>query len=332
MLWDFLTTGPGATIAPVLAILLLAMVIDLVAGDPKWLYRLVPHPVVLIGRAIGTLDRWLNQQTLSRGRRIAQGVLCTAVVVGSFGALGAVIHDLLAELPFGWVLEAVLASSLLAFRGLYDAVRAVAAGLAESLAAGREAVGHIVGRDPESLDQAAVARAAAESAAENFSDGFVAPVFWYLVLGLPGLLAYKAINTLDSMIGHRNARYEAFGKASAKLDDLANLIPARMAGLLMVTAALVLPRASGGAAWRTMLRDAPRHRSPNAGWQEAALAGALGLALAGPRIYGGHSVEDSWMGDGRRDMTADDLGRVLDLYLTAGALLFGGIIVALLLV
>ncbi len=332
MLWDLLTSGPGVAAAPVLAILLLAMVIDLVAGDPRWLYRLVPHPVVLIGHVIGMLDRSLNRQTLPRGRRIAQGVLCTAAVVGSFGALGAAIHHLLAALPFGWVLEAILASSLLAFRGLYDAVRAVAAGLAESLAAGRKAVGHIVGRDPETLDEAAVARAAAESAAENFSDGFVAPVFWFLVLGLPGLLAYKAINTLDSMIGHRSARYEAFGKASAKLDDAANLVPARLAGLLMVAAALVLPKASAGAAWHTMLRDAPRHRSPNAGWQEAALAGALGLALAGPRIYGGHTVEDSWMGDGRRDMTADDLGRVLDLYLTAGALLFGGVIAALLLV
>ncbi len=307
------------------------MVIDLITGDPRWLYRLLPHPVVLIGRVIDMLDRLLNRQTLPRNRRILLGAVCAVFVTGAFGALAAAIHGLLTGIPFGWVLEAALASSLLAFRGLYDAVRAVAAGLTESLTAGREAVAHIVGRDPESLDQAAVARAAAESAAENFSDGFVAPVFWFLLLGLPGLLAYKAINTLDSMIGHRNARYEAFGKASAKLDDAVNLVPARLAGLLIVAAALILPRARAAAAWRTMRRDAPRHRSPNAGWQEAALAGALGIALAGPRLYGGQTVEDHWMGDGRRDLTPDDLGRVLDVYLTAGALLFGAVIAALVL-
>jgi adenosylcobinamide-phosphate synthase len=156
-------------------------------------------------------------------------------------------------------------------------------------------------------------------------------VFWFLLLGLPGLLAYKAVNTLDSMIGHRNARFEAFGKVAARLDDAANVLPARLAGLLLVAAALPLPGASAAGAWRAMRRDAPKHRSPNAGWQEAALAGALGLALAGPRQYGGQVVEDHWMGDGRRDLTAADLGRVLDLYLAAGALLFAAVIAALLL-
>jgi adenosylcobinamide-phosphate synthase len=234
-------------------------------------------------------------------------------------------------MPFGWIAEGLIASSLLAFRGLYDAVRAVARGLAESLEAGRAAVSQIVGRDPASLDAAGVARAAAESAAENFSDGFVAPVFWFLLLGLPGLLAYKAVNTLDSMIGHRNARFEAFGKVAARLDDAVNFLPARLAGLFFVLAALLLPAASAAGAWRAMLRDAPRHRSPNAGWQEAALAGALGLALAGPRQYGGQLVEDHWMGDGRSAVTAADLGRVLDLYLSAGALLFAAVIAALLL-
>jgi adenosylcobinamide-phosphate synthase len=238
---------------------------------------------------------------------------------------------LLAGLPFGWLVEGLIASTLFAFRGLYDAVRAVAHGLGDSLEAGRNAVSRIVGRDPASLDAGGVARAAAESAAENFSDGFVAPVFWFLLLGLPGLLAYKAVNTLDSMIGHRNARFEAFGKVAARLDDAVNFLPARLAGLLLVLAALPLPGASAAGAWRSMLRDAPKHRSPNAGWQEAALAGALGLALAGPRQYGGQVVEDHWMGDGRRNVTAADLGRVLDLYLTAGALLFAAVIVALLL-
>ena len=361
MLWQFLLSGQGA--APTLAILLLAMAVDLVAGDPKWLYRLLPHPVVLLGRLIDALSRSLNRQALPRGRRIIRGGLCSLLVVGLAGGIGVALHVLLAglpfgwivdglctvlvvglaagfglalhlllaPLPFGWIVEGLLASSLLAFRGLYDAVRAVARGLGESLAAGRAAVGHIVGRDPASLDAAGVARAAAESAAENFSDGFVAPVFWFVVLGLPGLLAYKAINTLDSMIGHRDARFEAFGKVAARLDDAANLLPARLAGLLIVLAAVLLPSASAAAAWRAMRRDAPKHRSPNAGWQEAAVAGALGLALAGPRHYGGQRVEDHWMGDGRSAVTAEDLARVLDLYLTAGGLVFAAVMAALLL-
>ncbi len=330
MLWDSLTSGHWSPATAPLAILLLAMAVDLLAGDPKWLYRLLPHPVVLLGHLIAVLDRVLNRQSLSRGRRLLLGGLCTVLVIGLAGGLGALLHHLLSGLPYGWVAEGVLASSLLAFRGLYDAVRRVARGLAESLEAGRAAVSHIVGRDPASLDSAGVGRAAAESAAENFSDGFVAPVFWFLLLGLPGLLAYKAVNTLDSMIGHRNARYEAFGKVAARLDDAVNFLPARLAGLLIVLAALLLPAASAGGAWRAMRRDAPRHRSPNAGWQEAALAGALGLALAGPRQYGGQVVEDHWMGDGRREVTAEDLGRVLDLYLAAGGLLFAAVMAALL--
>lgn len=331
MLWDAPFLGWQAAATSTCATLLLAMVLDLAFGDPRRLYRLVPHPVAVIGKIIESLTRRLNRQQLSRGRRLLRGALCTAIVVAGAGGLGAVIHGLLTGLPFGWGLEGLLASSLLAYRGLYDAVKAVAKGLEESLEAGRTAVSHIVGRDPASLDAAGCARAAAESAAENFSDGFVAPVFWFLLLGLPGLLAYKAINTLDSMIGHRDARFEAFGKAAARLDDGANFLPARLAGLIIVLAAAVLPTGRPGAAWRAMLRDAPRHRSPNAGWQEAALAGALGLALAGPRQYAGQVVEDHWMGDGRRDLTAHDLGRVLDLYLAAGAVVFAVLIAAILL-
>lgn len=330
MFWDLLTGGGWVPVAT-LAVLLLAMAVDLVVGDPAWLYRIVPHPVVAIGKAIEALERLLNRQQLPRARRILLGGLCTLLVVGGAFATGALLHALLAGLPFGWALEGLLASTLLAFRGLYDAVRAVARGLAESLDAGRAAVSRIVGRDPASLDAAAVARAAAESAGENFSDGFVAPVFWFLLLGLPGLFAYKAVNTLDSMIGHRNARFEAFGKVAARLDDAANAVPARLAGLLFVLAALLLPGAGAARAWVTMRRDAPQHRSPNAGWPEAALAGALGLKLAGPRRYGGELVDDHWMGDGRSAMTAEDLARVLDLYLAAGGLLFAAVIVGLLL-
>ncbi|MEO3429873.1 adenosylcobinamide-phosphate synthase CbiB [Pelagibius sp. CAU 1746] len=330
MLWYPLFGGQWQSPASALAVLLLAMAMDLLLGDPRWLYRLLPHPVVLLGRLIAVLDRALNRQSLPRGRRLLLGGLCTGLVVGIAGGLGALLHHVLAGLPYGWIVEGLLASSLLAFRGLYDAVRRVARGLAESLEAGRDAVAHIVGRDPASLDAAGVGRAAAESAAENFSDGFVAPVFWFLLLGMPGLLAYKAVNTLDSMIGHRNARYEAFGKAAARLDDAVNFLPARLAGLLIVLAAVLLPAASASGAWRALRRDAPRHRSPNAGWQEAALAGALGLALAGPRQYGGQMVEDRWMGDGRREVTAEDLSRVLDLYLAAGGLLFAAVMAMLL--
>ena len=159
--------------------------------------------------------------------------------------------------------------------------------------------------------------------AENFSDGVVAPLFWYALLGLPGLLAYKAVNTLDSMLGHRTPRYADFGRPAARLDDLVNLVPARLAGGIVVAAAVLVLGADAGRAWRVMLRDAPRHRSPNAGWQEAAFAGALDLALAGPRVYGGKQVEDHWMGDGRRDLSAPDIRAALQLYLTAGAVCAG---------
>jgi adenosylcobinamide-phosphate synthase len=197
----------------------------------------------------------------------------------------------------------------------------VAAALDRGLAEARLAVAHIVGRDPARLDAPGVARAAAESLAENFSDGVVAPVFWFALFGLPGLCAYKAVNTLDSMIGQRNPRYERFGKAAARLDDALNWVPARLACLLLVAAAAVLPGASAAGAWRTAWRDAGGHRSPNAGWQEAALAGALGFALAGPREYPDGPVEDAWMGDGRADLDAAALRAALRLYLVAGALL-----------
>jgi adenosylcobinamide-phosphate synthase len=212
-----------------------------------------------------------------------------------------------------------LISAFLAQNSLYRHVAAVARGLAsEGLPGGRRAVAHIVGRDPESLDEPAVCRAALESLAENFSDGVTAPLFWALLLGLPGILTYKAVNTADSMLGHRTLRHLAFGWASARLDDLLNLVPARLAGLVLGMAALVLPDASPGRAFSAMRRDAPLHRSPNAGWPEAAMAGALGLALAGPRRYGGAIVEDNWMNaGGRREASAADIQRGLALYVLA---------------
>lgn len=308
------TAGPDP-----LLILLLAIAFDAILGDPPWLYRALPHPVVILGRGIDWLDRRLNRETAANVARRGAGALAVLILVGAAVATGWILSAAFAHLPFGWVLEGLAMSSLVAQKSLYDHVAAVAQGLEQGgLEGGRKAVSLIVGRDPESLDDAGVARAAIESLAENFSDGVVAPLFWAALFGLPGLLAYKAVNTADSMIGHRTPRHEAFGWAAARLDDLVNLVPARLAGLLIVAAALMLPGARAGKALHAMRRDAPKHRSPNAGWQEAAMAGALGLAIAGPRRYGGRTVEDAWMGaGGRTEATAEDIRRALRLYLAA---------------
>ncbi len=226
------------------------------------------------------------------------------------------------QLPLGILLAAIIASTLLAQRSLHDHVAQVATALDQhGLDAGRAAVSHIVGRDPQSLDEAGVARAAIESLAENFSDGVVAPAFWLAVAGLAGGAAYKAINTADSMIGHRTPRYAAFGFAAARLDDLVNLPASRLAALLLVAAAAMTSRKAAAEAWRAVVRDAAHHRSPNAGYPEAAMAGALGLSLAGPRVYGGTEVADALMGNGRRDATAADIRAALALYRRADALL-----------
>ena len=287
------------------------------------LYRRVPHPVVLLGRVLEAAEvRW-NRPGLGARARFLRGLLFVLAVVALAGGLGWAVERLCNGFLGGWVLEAVLASTLIAFRGLHDRVRAVAEALDLGLEDARAKVAHIVGRDPARLDRAGVARAATESLAENFSDGVVAPLFWFALFGLGGLCAYKAVNTLDSMIGYRNARFEAFGKAAARLDDALNWVPARLAGLLLVAAALILPKASAGRAWRTMRRDAPKHRSPNAGWQEAAMAGALGFALAGPRVYPDGPVADAWMGDGRAELGPEDLRAALRLYRVSSALVAG---------
>jgi adenosylcobinamide-phosphate synthase len=219
---------------------------------------------------------------------------------------------------------AVLGSTLLAQRSLHAHVERVALALEdEGIASARARVSEIVGRDTTSLDEAGVARAAIESLAENFSDGVVAPAFWMVVAGLPGAAIYKAINTADSMIGHHSERYEQFGWASAKLDDLVSLPASRLSALLIIAAAYLTPGASASQAFGAVLRDASRHRSPNAGYPEAAVAGALGLALAGPRYYGGKLVEDVWMGDGRYAANADDIRAALTLYRRADMVLIG---------
>jgi adenosylcobinamide-phosphate synthase len=297
--------------------------IEAVVGYPDRLVHAIGHPVIWIGRLIGALDRALNREGMSDARRHAAGVAALVIIVGVSAAIALALERGLVHLPFGLLWAGILASTLIAQRSLYDHVWRVAEALeTKSLAAAREAVAQIVGRDPDALDEAGIARAAIESLAENFSDGVVAPAFWLAAAGLAGGAVYKAINTADSMIGHRTPRYRAFGLAAARLDDLVNLPASRLAALLIVAAAAIGGKGTAEAS-RAVLRDARRHRSPNAGYPEAAMAGALGLALAGPRVYGGVKVEDALMGRGRRDTTAADIGAALALYRRADALLIG---------
>lgn len=312
---------PPAQYDPLL-LLLAALALDAAVGDPHWLYSRVPHPVALLGRLIGFFDRRLNRDNRGEQARRWRGVLVVAVVTALAAALGWLIRALALASRWGWVLELAAAAVLVAQRSLYEHVRDVARGLSlGGLAGGRTAVGRIVGRDPESLDEHGICRAAIESLAENFSDGVVAPVFWFVILGLPGMAAAKAVNTLDSMIGHLNDRYRAFGEAAARLDTAVNYLPARLSGLLLATAAAIAPGGNPAAALRAMRRDAAGHRSVNAGWPEAAAAGALGLALAGPRRYGGTVVNDPWIGNGRARATTADIARALYLYVIACTIL-----------
>jgi adenosylcobinamide-phosphate synthase len=301
---------------------LLALLIEVIVGYPDWLVRAIGHPVTWMGRMIAVLDRTLNHETMSDANRRASGVAALLAIIGVPAIIGYVVERGVLLLPLGILVAAIIASTLIAQRSLREHVARVAAALElDGVAAGRAAVAHIVGRDPDALDEAGVARAAIESLAENFSDGVVAPAFWLAATGLAGGAAYKAINTADSMIGHRTPRHDAFGWAAAWLDDVVNLPASRLSALLIVAAAAMSPGASAADAWRAVMRDAPRHRSPNAGYPEAAMAGALGLALAGPRAYGGVRIEDALMGDGRRDATATDIRAALRLYHRADAML-----------
>ena len=311
-----LVAQADVNVSGALAVIALALVLDAVIGDPRWLYERVQHPVALLGQVIHWLEGLLYPD--EPAQRVLRGGLLSALVIVAAALFGWFLHEVCFALQYGWLMEALFASVLLSFRALYDHVAAVAQALGEGLDEGRAAVAHIVGRDPDSLDAAGCCRAALESLAENFADGVVAPVFWYALFGLPGIAAYKAVNTLDSMIGHRNAAYRDFGRVAARIDDAVNWLPARLSTLLFAAAALATPGAHALAALQAARRDAGKHRSLNAGWPEAALAGALGLALAGPRRYGGEVVDDAWMGEGRAEAGPDDIARALRLYLTAG--------------
>jgi adenosylcobinamide-phosphate synthase len=303
-----------------IAITLMALVVEATLGYPDAVLRAVGHPVTWIGRLIGMLDHNLNRNADAPVIRRVAGFLALIVIVIVPAVLAYFVERWFLALPFGFALVAILASSLIAQRSLYEHVARVADALEnDGLEAGRRAVSQIVGRDPDVLDEVGVARAAIESLAENFSDGVVAPVFWLSVGGLAGGVAYKAINTADSMIGHRTSRHADFGFASAKLDDLVNLPASRLSALLIVFAS----GANAARVWAAVWRDAGKHRSPNGGWPEAAMAGALGLSLAGPRVYGGVTVDDATMGDGRRDANARDIRAALSLYRRADAIMIG---------
>lgn len=289
--------------------MLVALALEAVLGWPAPLFARIGHPVTWAGRLISALDRALNRESDRFASRRAKGVLAMALVILA-AALPALWLQSLLHGGWGVLLGGILAWPLVAARSLQSHVAAVARPLAKGdLPAARGAVAMIVGRDPQVLDQAGVARAALESLAENASDGVVAPLFWGALLGLPGIAGYKAINTLDSMIGHRSPRFAAFGWASARLDDLVNLIPARLTGLIFA-----LTSAHPGAALACMWADASHHRSPNAGWPEAAMAGGLGVRVSGPRLYGDRLAQEPFLNAACPDPTPEDLWAGLALF------------------
>jgi adenosylcobinamide-phosphate synthase len=292
----------------------LALLIERRFGYPDMVLRRISHPVVWMGALIAWLETRLNRPEHSGGQRRLAGVVGLAVLLVATLLPALALHVLLRQVPFGWVIEAVLATAMLAQKELGRAVEAVMFALTRSLDAGREAVSRIVGRDPNQLDQAGVCRAAIETLAESTSDGVVAPAFFLFLFGLPGAALYKAINTADSMIGHRTLRYRDYGWAAAKLDDLVNLVPARLTAGLVVVACFFVPRASPSGALKAARRDAQKHESPNAGWPESAFAGALGFALGGPRSYDGEVVDLPHMGAGRTELGPADVFSALRLY------------------
>jgi len=292
----------------------LALVLEAAVGYPDALFRRIGHPVVWLGALVSALDRRMNKESDSFDRRRLLGVIAIGVVVITAALAGLALTQSCRLVTGGQFMLALFSSSLLAQRSLHEHVRAVADALTVSLEDGRRAVAQIVGRDVSALDEPGVARAAIESLAENFSDGVVAPALFLVLFGLPGALVYKAVNTADSMIGHKSPRHLAFGWAAARLDDVLNLLPARLAAGLIALAAPFLQGASATDAIRVARRDAAGHASPNAGWPEAAMAGALGLSLGGPRTYGAVEVAGATLGDGRRGATIADIDRALALY------------------
>ena len=294
------------------ALILSAWLLEIIIGWPKWLYQLVRHPVVWLGAVVSKLEELLNRRAWTHRTRYVTGAATAFICVGLAIGLAWSASHLLPLTWWGVAMEALIASSLIASRSLYAHVEAVYRPLGKGeIVDARLAVSMIVGRDPNKLDENGVARASLESLAENTSDGVIAPIFWGVIFGLPGLAAYKAINTLDSMIGHKNERYAAFGGFAARLDDIANFVPARLTGLLFCLTSLRLE------SFGIMIRDARNHRSPNAGWPEAAMAGGLGIRLSGPRFYDGGISDEPWLNPNGRDPAAHDIRAGLTLFVRA---------------
>ncbi|MEM1037068.1 MAG: adenosylcobinamide-phosphate synthase CbiB [Pseudomonadota bacterium] len=299
------------------ALITLAWTLEIICGWPNWLYKRIRHPVVWFGSLVSVAERALNRKTWAHQTRYIAGMISTVSLVGVATIMAWGIAKLLPQNWWGVAIEVLIASSLIASRSLYTHVAAVAKPLmSNDLEKARNAVSMIVGRDPTQLDEAGIARASLESLAENTSDGVTAPLFWGALFGLPGLVAYKAINTLDSMTGHRNDRYAAFGGFAARLDDVANFIPARVTGALIALTSLK------PTAFKTMFDDASKHRSPNAGWPEAAMADGLSVRLSGPRSYDDQITTDPWLNSDGRDPDANDIEAGLKLYRRSLALTY----------
>lgn len=306
----------------------LALAIERRLGYPQKLADTIGHPVVWFGKLISFCETRLNTDARTGPQRKLAGLVALALLLLCVLIVTVGIRTILSWLPFGWLVEMLLATAFLAQKELGRAVEAVSEALRQSLSAGREAVSHVVGRDPQALDEAGVARAAVETLAESTSDGVVAPWFFLVLFGLPGIALYKAVNTADSMIGHLNDRYRDYGWAAARLDDVLNWIPARLTAMLITIACFFVPGASPSKAWATARRDARKHESPNAGWPESAFAGALGFQLGGPRSYDGEMVDLPAFGTGKTALGASDImlalllyRRTLDVLLAASALL-----------
>ena len=301
-----------------LSIMAVALILDALIGDPDWLYRYIPHPVVWMGSVLRRLDSALNRESAGNTARFIFGAITLIALLALFGGGAFLLDHVLSQSWAGWFVLALLASTLLAQRSLYDHVHAVALPLqAGDIAGARASLSRIVGRDVQSLDTSAICRAAIESLAENLSDGVVAPLFWGCILGFPGIVLYKAINTADSMIGHRTPRYLYFGRAAARVDDVVNLIPARLTGFLIAAVCL------SANSLRAMFKDASKHRSPNAGWPEAAMAGALNIRLSGPRAYHGEWTNEPWVNEPGKMPDVADLERALRVMVRVCAILLG---------
>lgn len=297
-------------------IMIAGLLVEALFGYPSALFKTIGHPVSWMGALLSWLDHTFNKPEHSHKAQFTLGGLSLLFLLIVVGGVSVIVQLFLLQLPYGVLILCLLAASLLAGRSLYEHVANVAQALEEQgLEGGRKAVALLVGRDPNNLDEAGVARAALESLAENFSDGVVAPLFWGLLFGLPGLALYKAVNTADSMIGHRSERYEYFGKCAARLDDILNFLPARYSGRIIYLVAITVIKKLN--AYKIMNRDGAKHISWNAGWPEAAMAGALDVRLGGPRRYGDLHVDGAWLGDGREDLDASDIRRGLRIYVRA---------------